>query len=73
MEEREKDVESCDCDMLGTHAGISTEKLLLGGASPARGGQEAVGKQPRATFTPPQSAQCGTMHVAEMGGRREAA
>ena len=43
------------------------KKPLLGGASTARGGQEAVGKQSRVTFTPPQSAQRGTMHVAEMG------
>lgn len=56
--------------MLGIQAGISTEKLLLGGVSSARGGQEAVRNELSATFTPPQSAQCSTMHVAEIGKKR---
>lgn len=59
-----------DCDMLGIQLGISTEKLLLGDVASGRGGQEAVRSELGATFTPPQSAQCSTMHVAEIGKKR---
>lgn len=34
-----------DCDMLGIHASVSAEKLLLGDVSSARGRQEAVRKE----------------------------
>lgn len=43
------------------------------GVSSARGGQEAVRKYLKVTFTPRplQSAQCSTMHVAEVGKKEK--
>lgn len=56
------------CDMLCIHASISTEKLLLGGVSPARRGQEAARTQVRVTFSPPLSLHSAAPCMLPRGG-----
>lgn len=56
VREKEVDFERQICDMLSSHAGVSTEKLL-----------SVVSRSSKKKLSdiPPQSAQCSTMHAGE--------